>query len=292
VAAAGAACCNVLLPVIVRRTFPDRVGRISALYTTSLVAVAALSAGLTVPLSHLIGHGWQGGLGIWALPAGLALALWLPQARREAPPPRTQAPAARVREVSRDPLTWQLTLFFAVQSWSYYSMLAWQPSIFESHGISATSAGLLLGFSSALAVPGALLAPSVATRLRSQSWLVFWLTAIVVVGYVGLDVSPTSAPALWVGLIGLGQGACFPLALTMIVLRSGTPRLTPAVSTHVQSIGYLLAAGGPIAIGALHDATGSWSAPLLVLTILLVPQALTGLGAGRARAIEARGAQG
>ena len=114
----------------------------------------------------------------------------------------------------------------------------------------------------------------------------------MIAGYIGLDISPVAVPALWAALIGLGQGACFPLALTMIVLRSGSPRLTPAVSTHVQSIGYLLAAAGPITIGALHDATGSWTVPLLLLTALLVPQALTGLAAGRARVIEVRGARG
>ena len=292
VAAAGAACGNVLLPVIVRRSFPARIGRISALYTTSLVAVAALAAGLTVPLAKLIGHGWRGGLGVWALPAAVALLVWVPQLRRRhAAADERRGGHARVRDVTRDPLTWWLTLFFGVQSWSYYSMLAWQPSIFESHGIGATSAGFLLGFSSVLAIPGALAAPALAARMRSQGWMVFWLTIVVIGGYIGLDSAPTAAPALWVALIGLGQGACFPLALTMIVLRSGSPRLTPAVSTHVQSIGYLIAASGPITIGALHDATGSWMLPLAVLTALLVPQALTGLAAGRARVIESSGAQ-
>jgi CP family cyanate transporter-like MFS transporter len=291
VTAAGAACGNVLLPVIVRRSFPERIGRISALYTTSLVAIAALSAGLAVPLAHLIGRGWQGGLGVWALPAAVGFLVWLPQLRRATPATEPVSTHVRVRDVTRDPLTWSLTLFFGVQSWSYYSMLAWQPSIFESHGISATKAGFLLGFSSVLAIPGALFAPRLATRMRSQGAMVFWLTMIVIVGYVGLDLSATSHPALWVALIGLGQGACFPLALTMIVLRSGSPRMTPAVSTHVQSIGYLLAAAGPITVGALHDASGSWTLPLVVLTVLLVPQALTGLAAGRSRVIEVRGAR-
>jgi CP family cyanate transporter-like MFS transporter len=190
--------------------------------------------------------------------------------------------------VTRDRLTWQLTLFFAVQSWGFYATIAWLPSIFESHGIGSTSAGLLLGLSGAMAVPAALLVPTLAARWRDQGVLAAGLTAVTVFGYGGLLLAPTSAPVLWVLLIGIGQGATFPLALTMIVLRSGSAHLTAGLSTHVQSVGYLLAAAGPLTIGALHDATGSWTLPLIVLIVLLVPQAVTGVGAGRDRIVGAR----
>jgi len=285
IAAAGAACGNVLLPVIVRRSFADRIGRMSALYTAALAGVAALSAAVTVPLAHAFGHGWRGGLGFWALPALAALVLWLTQLRHDAAPAPRDGRHARVRDVTRDPLTWQLTLFFGVQSWGFYTMVAWLPSIYESHGISSTNAGLLLGLCGSLAVPAALLVPRLAARWRDQRQLALWMTLSVVFGYVGLLTAPASAPVAWALLIGVGQGACFPLALTMIVLRGGTTHVTAALSTHVQSVGYLISAIGPLASGALHDATGSWTATLVVLIALLVPQALTGLGAGRARVI-------
>ncbi len=284
-AAAGAACGNVLLPVIVRRSFADRIGRMSALYTTSLVGVAALSAGLTVPIAHLIGHGWRGGLAAWSLLALAALAFWLPQARRERGRPAAVAGHVRIRDVTRDRLTWQLTAFFAVQSWGFYTLVAWMPSIFESHGIGTTDAGFLLGLSGAMAIPAALFIPRLAARVRDQRGLAFWLTAVLVFGYGGLLLAPAAAPALWAVMIGAAQGACFPLALTMIVLRSGSPSVASSLSTHVQSIGYLLAASGPLVGGALHDATGSWTVTLVVLMVMLVPQALTGLGAGRARVV-------
>jgi CP family cyanate transporter-like MFS transporter len=284
-AAAGAACGNVLLPVVVRRSFSDRVGRMSAYYTTGLVGAAALAAGATVPLAHLLGEGWRGGLAVWAAPAIVALAVWLPQLRREPAQPIDAARQASMREVTRDGITWQLTLFFAVQSWGFYATLAWLPSIFESHGIGNTSAGLLLGLSGIMAVPAALVVPTLAGRWSDQRGLAVLLTAVTLLGYLGLLLAPTSAPVLWAVLIGLGQGACFPLALTMIVLRSGSVALTAGLSTHVQSIGYLLAAAGPFAIGALHDATGSWTTSLIVLIVLLAPQALTGAGAGRNRVL-------
>ena len=284
-AAAGAACGNVLLPVLVRRNYPDRIGSISAFYTTVLVGMAGLSAGVVVPLARVLGEGWRGGLAIWALPALVAFALWLPQVRGDHAEPAGTVRPARVREVTRDPLTWHLTLFFGLQSWGFYTMLAWMPSIFEAHGISRTNAGLLLGLSGVMAVPGALFVPRLAARWRNQRGLALWLTVVIVFGYAGLLLAPASAPALWALLIGIGQGACFPLALTMIVLRSGSAHLTAGLSTHVQSIGYLLAAAGPLASGALHDATGSWTATMVVLIAMLVPQAFTGIGAGASRVL-------
>ncbi|MGD0385167.1 MAG: MFS transporter [Solirubrobacteraceae bacterium] len=287
-AAAGAACGNVLLPVVVRRSFASRVGTVSALYTTALVATAAVAAAVTVPLAHVIGRGWRGGLAIWSAPAIVALVVWLPQLRSgmAAPAPAPEDGGhARMRDVTRHRLTWQLTLFFAAQSWGFYATVAWLPSIFEAHGIDSTNAGLLLGLSGIMAVPAALAVPSLATRLRDQGRLAVALTAITLVGYGGLLLAPAGVPALWAVLIGFGQGACFPLALTMIVLRSGSARLTAGLSTHVQCGGYLLAAAGPLVIGALHDASGSWTVSLIVLMAILVPQALCGAGAGRARTL-------
>jgi len=284
-AAAGAACGNVLLPVVVRRSFADRIGKTSALYTTSLSGFAALSAGIAVPLSSAIGHGWRGGLAIWALPAALGLVLWLPQLRRYPPAPAVAVPRPRMSEVTRSPVTWFLTLFFGLQSVSFYTTVAWLPSVFESHGISNTDAGLLLGICGAMAITGALLAPRLAARMPDQRGLVLVLSVVAAAGFGGLLAAPSAAPLLWALLIGIGQGALFPLALTMIVLRSGGAHVTASLSTHVQSIGYLVAAAGPFLTGALHDATGSWSAPVAVLLVLMGPQLITGLQAARNRVV-------
>jgi CP family cyanate transporter-like MFS transporter len=197
-------------------------------------------------------------------------------------------PRARMRDVTRSPITWYLTLFFGLQSWSFYVTLAWLPSIFESHGISSTSSGLLLGLLGAMAIPGALVAPRLAARMPDQRPLVLAFTIVAALGFAGLLVAPATAPVLWSLLIGVGQGALFPLALTMIVLRSGVAHLTASLSTHVQCIGYLLAAVGPFAVGVLHDATGSWTAPVAVLLVLLAPQGVTGMQAARNRVLGSR----
>jgi CP family cyanate transporter-like MFS transporter len=286
--AAGAAVAigNVLLPVLIRRSFAERAGYMTGLYATALIGFAALAAGLTVPIANWLGGGWQAGLAIWAVPATLALLVWLGQERT----PRGDADIGReqirgARQLLGSKLAWAVTLYFAIQSASFYATLAWLPSIFESHGSSSSEAGLLLSVSIIVGIAAAPTVPAIAVRMRNQRLLVLIFSLGIALGWVGILVAPESAPFLWAVILGIGQNASFPLALTLIVLRGGTVSGTTALSTLVQTVGYLLAALAPFAIGALHDLTGSWTVPLIVLLAMALPQALVGLPAARDRTV-------
>jgi CP family cyanate transporter-like MFS transporter len=290
-AGAAIATANVLMPVIVRRDFPDRTGTAMALYTTSLIGFAALAAGVTVPVADAFGGGWRPGLGVWAIPAAVAALAWLPalvrrdvDARGDA---RIGSGGPTVRPLLRRPLAWQVTLFFAVQSGGFYSTLAWLPDIYRSHGVSDSRAGFLLSLSIVVGLLTSTTLPGLATRLRDQRGLVVACTTVWAVGLIGILVAPMSAPYLWVVLLGLGQNSTFPLALMLIVLRGGSVAMTEGLSTLSQSVGYGLAAVFPLAVGALHGATGSWTPSLILLLALLVPQFVFGLAAGRNRQLAA-----
>jgi CP family cyanate transporter-like MFS transporter len=284
---------NVLLPVIVRRDFPNRTGSTMALYTTCLIGFAALSAGLTVPFADALGGGWRPGLAVWAVPAAVAALAWLPAiVRRDAEAgagtrggagARAGAHAPTVRPLLRQPLAWQVTLFFAVQSGGFYSTLAWLPDIFRSHGASDSRAGFLLSLSIVVGLLTSTTLPGLATRMRDQRWLVAVCTAVWAAGLTGILVAPMSAPYLWAVLLGLGQNSIFPLALMLIVLRGGNVASTEGLSTMSQSVGYVLAAFFPLAVGALHGASGTWTPSLILLLALLGPQLAFGLAAGRNR---------
>ena len=292
-ALAGAAIAtgNVLLPVIVRRDFPGRTGTAMAMYTTSLIGFAALSAGTTVPLANGLGGGWRPGLGVWAVPAAVAALAWLPAVmRRDATGRSLGGNGARtptVRPLLRQPLAWQVTLFFAVQSGGFYTTLAWLPDIFRSHGASDSRAGFLLSLSIIVGLLTSTTIPGLATRLRNQQWLVIVCSLVWAAGLIGILAAPMAAPDLWTVLLGLGQNSIFPLALMLIVLRGGSLATTEGLSTMSQSVGYVLAAIFPLAVGALHGAAGSWTPPLILLLALLVPQVAFGLAAGRDRQITA-----
>jgi MFS transporter, CP family, cyanate transporter len=278
---------NVLLPVLVRGNFPHRVGLMTGMYTTALVGSAALAAGISVPVANAFGGGWRPGLAIWAIPAVVAFVVWAPLLRRSQ---RTRIPAgdrtAGARALLRDRVAWSVTLFFATQSAGFYATLAWLPSVFHSHGMSTTKSGFLLSLSLVVGLIPALTLPTLAARSHDQRVFVLAVIGCIAAGWLGVIVAPTTAPFLWVVLLGLGQNAAFPLALTLIVLRGGTVTSTAGLSTLVQTVGYLVAATGPLVIGALHDLTGSWTPPLLVLLALLVPQLFLGLAAARNRTVQ------
>jgi MFS transporter, CP family, cyanate transporter len=297
-AGASIATGNVLVPVLVRRDFADRTGMAMALYSTSLIAFAALAAGVTVPVANALGGGWRPGLAVWAIPVGAAALAWAPalfrrdvrgasvrSGRSTAPTAPTPAETSAVevhtaRTLLRKPLAWQVTLFFAIQSGGFYATLAWLPSIFRSHGASEAHAGLLLSLTMVVGLITALTVPGLANRGRNQRPLVIASCALTAAGLLGILLAPMTAPYLWAVLLGLGQNASFPLALMLIVLRGGSVATTEGLSTLAQSVGYVLAAFAPLAVGALHGLTHSWAPALVLLLVLVAPQLLFGLGAG------------
>ena len=296
VAGAAIAIGNVLVPVLIRKDFPHRTGAAMGLYTTALIVFAALAAGVTVPLADALGGGWRPGLAVWALPAAVAAVAWLPaliRGRHASATPIGSGPAGdphpahTARGLLRNRLAWQVTLFFALQSGGFYATLAWLPSIFRSHGASDAHAGLLLSVTMAVGVVTALSVPVLAARSRDQRLLVIGASVLTAAGFAGILVAPMSAPYLWTVLLGLGENASFPLALMLIVLRGGNVAATEGLSTLSQSLGYVLAAAAPLAVGAIHGATGSWNPALILLLVLVVPQLLFGLGAGSDRQIAA-----
>jgi MFS transporter, CP family, cyanate transporter len=193
----------------------------------------------------------------------------------EAPVEAVHVPAG----LRRNRLAWMVTLFFGLQAMSFYVVLGWLPSLYKSHGYSAAAAGALVSLSSLVQIPTALALPTLATRMRRQHVLVALGVLFTGAGLLAILVAPTAAAPLWVVILGLGQGATFALGLTLLVLRSRSHAATAALSAMAQSVGYLIAGLGPLVVGALHAATGGWTAGLVVLLVLLVPEMITGLRA-------------
>ena len=282
VAGGAIAIGNVLIPPLIKRDFPDRTGSMMGVYSMAVSGTAAVAAGLAVPLAGATGLGWRGALGAWAIPAAVAAVVWLPRSRGRTRPP-TPPPA---RSLLRDPLAWQLTVYFGLQSLSFYAVLAWLPSMYRDFGASPAVAGFLLSLSGLVQLPVSLVRPGLAARARTQVGYAVAGTALIGAGLAGVLLAPMAAPYLWVVLIGLGQGGCFALGLNLFVLRTRRVADTARVSAMAQSIGYTLCAVGPLLVGVLHDATGSWTVPLVLLLALLVPQLVTGALAGRDRTIQ------
>ncbi len=299
VALVGVALGNVLVPVAVKAWFPDDVGRVTGWYSMALSAGTAIPAALTVPAAHALG-GWRPGLAVWALPVVVALVPWavlwargrtrragLAAARAADPRAGWDGGAAGIAaagaatsasvmaKVRRNPKAWALTVYFGLQSLEAYAVVGWLPSILQDAGVSPAEAGLLTAVTMGVGAPVSLVLPRIAARSGDQRpWVVVLIVASLT-AYVGLLVAPAAAPWLW--CVSLGLGLCaFPLALVLLGLRARTATGTAALSSLAQGGGYLLAALGPVAIGAVHDLTGAWVLPLLLLAALLVPKLVSG----------------
>jgi CP family cyanate transporter-like MFS transporter len=284
VAAGAIAVANVLVPAFVKREFPGRTGVLMGAYTMALAGSAAVAAGLTVPLAGLLGGGWRAGLGVWAVPAVVTLALWLPAVRSHtAPPASPAAPGATVR-LLRSPLAWQVTAFLGLQALGFYAVLAWLPTVYQDQGWSAPAAGVLLSVSVLVQMPVSLLLPVLATRARDQRLYAVGTALASAAGLLGVVLAPGGA-WLWAVLLGIGQGGSFALALTLLVLRAATTAGSARLSALAQTVGYTVAAAGPLLLGLLHDASGGWDVPLLWLVALTVVQLVTGVLASRARTV-------
>jgi CP family cyanate transporter-like MFS transporter len=178
-----------------------------------------------------------------------------------------------------------MATFFGLQSLQFYSAFAWFAQIYRDAGIPAAEAGALLGVMAAMNIPLSLWLPTVTASMRNPSWLIACILMCYPVAYMGLMAAPVAGAWLWAVLIGVGASV-FPVALTLIGLRARTSEGTAALSGFTQSAGYLLSAMGPFGIGLLYDATGQWTVPLLGLTILCVPQIITGVVVSRPGHIE------
>jgi CP family cyanate transporter-like MFS transporter len=283
VALAGIAVVNVLLPMVVKEYFPTQVGTVTGYYTVALNVGATVAAATTVPLTASFGDDWRLGLACWALVAVLAIPAWLPLSR-PAHTPTTEVKGADFVRMSRHPVAWALAVYFGMQSTSAYVIIGWLPQIYRDAGISAEQAGLLFATTSVLGVPLGLGLSWLAGRMRSQSMIALILGLFGIAGYGGLWWDPAAAPWLWAVLLGVVNTA-FPLVLTMIGLRGSNPARVVRLSAFAQGVGYLLAIPGPILIGALHDGTDGWRAPLGLMVVLMVPQIAAGMAAGRDRQV-------
>lgn len=283
-ALAGMASGNVLLPPLVKRHFPHRVGLLTAVYSTALMTGAALPAWVAVPVSDATGS-WRYGLAMWGVLAAVAVVPWIGLLRHDVR--GDDRPVARysMRDVARTRLAWQMALFFGIQSSFAYSQFGWLPKIYQDAGLDPGTAAMMLGLLTAVGIPMALLLPAYAARQADQRLLVTGLGTCAFAGFFGLLAVPSTLPWLWALLLGVG-GSAFPWCLTMIGLRAHSQDGTAVLSGFVQSVGYVVAAVGPLGTGLLFDLTGGWTVPLTVLTVLTVPLVLFGLTFARPRYIE------
>lgn len=263
---------NVLLPPLVKRYFPDRIGLLTGLYALLLAVSAALPAALAAPAADALG--WQASIGMWALLAVLSLLPWgvvLGQRRRggggDDALELSPVDAAMLSRIWHSRMAWALAVVFAISSVHFYTAAAWFPELMaDVGGVNHLEAGGILAIFSLMGVPTALIVPILAVRMKNVSWMVLAGLVFFIVGYLGLLLAPAAVPVLWAAIVGLGN-LIFPVSLVLINLRSRTQHGSVALSGFVQGFGYAIAAAIPLLVGVLHDFSGGWGMPMIMILV-------------------------
>ncbi|GAA1949100.1 MFS transporter [Amycolatopsis minnesotensis] len=283
VLSAAIAVGNVLLPTVIRANVPGhRVHTISALYVTAMGLFAALSSGISVPLAKVLPGTWHSALAWGVVIALAALAGWLPRLRGTRPSGGAESRGKHARTPWKSWLAWQVSFFMGLQSLAFYTAIAWLPSILGGQGMSTTAAGWMLFYYQVVSLVTGMVLPLLTRGRHDQRFTAAAAAAIVAASFAILLLLPGFAVVACT-LLGVGSGVCLVLALSFQSQRASGPSETTALAGMAQSIGYLVAAAGPLLLGVLHEATGSWTGALVLLIALSTVMAVAGYGAGRNR---------
>ncbi|MDQ0614228.1 CP family cyanate transporter-like MFS transporter [Microbacterium sp. W4I4] len=314
---AGVGMGNILMPPLVKKFFPDRLGLMMTLYTSAMAVSTFVPPLIAVPVADAAG--WRFSIALWGVFALAGVIPWVlmllrgatsgfsaPETRaadaEESPYTRESSPASEPMtgpipttpanrrlfgRLARIPLVWALSATFATSSTMAYVSFAWLPAVFiDIGGVDAATAGLLLSLFGTVALPASLLVPVLVVRMQATRPLVLFGSIGGTIGLAGLILAP--APGLlvlWTVLFGL-NGVLFPLALVLISIRARTPETAVVLSSFVQSVGYTVAAVFPVLFGVLHAMSGSWTWSLLLVAAVLLAVIPAGMIAGRRRTVE------
>ena len=273
---------NVLVPSVIKRDFPDKPGLMTALYGLGMSLGGTLAAAFMVPLYQNTDLGWRGTMGVLAIPMAIAVLSLLPRlwlvdrfdtraGRRIHPVPRLWG----------DLLAWQIAMLMAIQSFIFYGLGTWTPTILIDQGVSESTAGFMWSICNFGAIPASFVMPLLFGRGISQRMLMTGVTVAFGTAITGMLVAPATLTVIWMLALGIGGAASFAAVLLFIVERSPDGAHATALSGMSQAVGYGIAATAPFLFGALHDVSGGWAVPTGLVLLTLAPFFWAAMGASR-----------
>lgn len=266
---------NVLFPSFFKMKFPFHIGLLTGIYTVSMNISAAVALGISNPIAANSKLGWQGALAIPIILTLITLITWIPLLRGEKVNLNNISKNNTTKNETKlwkSPLAWAIAVSMGLQSLIFYCSAAWLPEILISQGFSADKAGWMTSVMQMSQIPMTFLIPIIAEKLRTQRPIVILFTSFYIFGFTGVFFELTDFTVLWMILIGLGGGASFGTVVMLFTLRTKTAYAAAQISGFAQSVGYLLAAAGPVLFGYLHDTANSWHVPnglFIIVAIVL-----------------------
>jgi CP family cyanate transporter-like MFS transporter len=273
----GIAVAGALVAGFIKARFPDRAALLMGVYATSLSLGSTVAAASTRPIAAHATSGWRLAAGIWTAVVTVGLLAWLVVTASERRHQSIALVAGAIHGLPiRNPKAWFMALFFACVNLLFYAVLAWTAPMYQEAGISPGTAGLILATFTAVFT----LANPIFGWLSKSEDRRLWLAVsagLAVIGLGALALAPLSAPFLWISIFSFGLGGAFTLGMTLPLDNTDSSAEANAWNAFVLMVGYVIAAGGPLVVGRLRDATGDFTlafqclAAVAVLMLALTP---------------------
>lgn len=276
----GIAVGNVLIPGIIKMNFPFKIGLMTGLYAIVMNVFGALGSGLSIPIATSGSFGWRGSLVIWSGLALITLFIWLPQLMKKHDA-KKKINNQKIGGMLRSPLAWKITVFMGAQSLIFYTLITWLPTILTANGYDIHLAGWGVFIFQFASIPFTFIIPVIADRMKNQVMLAFVSSGLILAGIIGLLAGLSELSILWVVFLGVGNGSAFSLSMMFFTLRTKDGYEAAELSGMAQSLGYLLAAVGPVLVGGLQDITGSWTLPLSMMALFAIVMLIMGVASGK-----------
>lgn len=263
----GIACGNVLMPAIIKSSFPEKYGFVTALNSTGLAISSAIASGINYPLAAEVGLGWKLTMCIYAAAALLAILVWQPVRHVSVQP----ASSSSSKRLMKSKTAWAVTLFLGIEALVFYSCSSWLATIFQFKGLDAATAGYYVSCFQLMGIPASFLVPTLAGMKKDQRVVTFGVVGAFLTGIVLMALTENAALLLFAALLaGFGCNGGFALSMAFIGFRTDNGSDAIALSGMSQSIGYVIAAFGPIGMGLINDVLQNWNYSLWIIAGLLV----------------------
>lgn len=274
---------NVLMPGLIKSSFPYQIGLMTGIYSVSMNIFGALASGISVPIASVPSFGWRNAMQIWSVLSLIAiviLLLRLPAARSEKKV-FVKVENKASRGIFKSKIAWAVTLFMGLQSFIPYSLFTWLPDILMTKGFDESEAGWLIAIYQLGLIPTTFIAPIIAGRMQSQRLIGCIAGLLFFFGLLGVTFISSRLIIAPLILTGVGAGTAFSLAMMFFVLRTNSIAESSQLSSMAQSVGYLVASMGPLLLGTIAEKTNGWMVPLIILMIAALCIAFLGTIAGK-----------
>lgn len=275
---------NVLSPSLIKSSFIKNTGFVVGIYSITMNLISALSSGLTSSIANSGAFDWQFAMQLWVVFPVLAIIaffLRFPQLKIKENLTFGNVHNEITTTVWKSKFAWAITLYMGLQSLIPYSLFAWLPQILETKGFNANQAGWYMSIFQLAMLPINFVIPIITSKMQKQSFLTLTAGLLLVVGLLGMLLLNNNWIIVFLILIGLGTGATYSLAMMFFVLKTVSVKKSSDLSGMAQSIGYLLAASGPLLLGIISQQTGNWNFSIILLIVVGILVSIFGFISGK-----------